>query len=508
MQKASPNGQLAKSLNMQLRFVNDPAGTTSAPEELVASWGDIEIHVGDENLTAYIDGQNVYRAVSWYALPVLEWLAQNWDALLHEERTPHPINAQLASQAPWILGAHIDNDDLSAENRWYEWWKRHDMSSAREGGMLPQILIRRRRSLVEFSWRPTALAGVPPQVRFLAAPGGLRLPLAESAREMWRFLVESTDALHRKLPESQRLRALKKELDSLLTDPVRRRKRFAWLLGLDLPDSGTEDQYSRLQEQLHAAVADREVAYTLLDVERVPSELPVEGSFLAADLMRTLDPDAAQEDILRIAKLVKVGEPSRRLFKVLGDVDLQVRFDLPDWTNGYNMARQFTEVLPVSNENPVNLGTVLGQLGITQASVELVSRVRGASLMGANLQPTAFVNTSIQPRLDHPMHRFTVAREIYHLLFESDASGRVGIASGSWAPAGIERRANAFAAYLLMPPKAVKMRWVRETSIIESISRVAAEFEVSVSAMAHHLSNLELISETERDSAIESLSTL
>ena len=45
--------------------------------------------------------------------------------------------------------------------------------------------------------------------------------------------------------------------------------------------------------------------------------------------------------------------------------------------------------------------------------------------------------------------RFTLAHELCHLIHDRGYGARLAIASGPWAPADVEQRANAFAAMLL-----------------------------------------------------------
>jgi Zn-dependent peptidase ImmA (M78 family) len=72
--------------------------------------------------------------------------------------------------------------------------------------------------------------------------------------------------------------------------------------------------------------------------------------------------------------------------------------------------------------------------------------------------------------------------------------------SGPWAPRELEKRANAFAAALLMPPDLLK-KGVRsdEELDFESLLALAKHLEVSTDALAHHLENYGLISEATRD---------
>ena len=73
------------------------------------------------------------------------------------------------------------------------------------------------------------------------------------------------------------------------------------------------------------------------------------------------------------------------------------------------------------------------------------------------------------------VHRLAVhiGHELCHLLHDRSFGSRLVIVSGPWAPRAIEQRANAFAAWLLMPPSLVTLA-IAETvlgSILDRASR-------------------------------------
>ena len=96
--------------------------------------------------------------------------------------------------------------------------------------------------------------------------------------------------------------------------------------------------------------------------------------------------------------------------------------------------------------------------------------------------------------------RFTIGHELCHILFDRTRAQRIAHVSGSWAPPGIERRANAFAAYLLMPRDLVVRNLERGARIDgEETRRIAALLHVNESALVEHLFNIDLIDYVERE---------
>lgn len=72
---------------MRVEFVPNLDAGFASPEEDV-SWGRLQIWVAGRNLCEHVDRGEVRKAVEWYLLPALEWLAESWDFLLHEQRMP------------------------------------------------------------------------------------------------------------------------------------------------------------------------------------------------------------------------------------------------------------------------------------------------------------------------------------------------------------------------------------------------------------------------------------
>src|SRR5450755_2990451 len=73
----------------KLAFLRNPHGDDdlATPEER-ESWGAFAVWAHGENLCAHIEQGETLNSSHWYMLPFIEWLVDNWDAILHEERLP------------------------------------------------------------------------------------------------------------------------------------------------------------------------------------------------------------------------------------------------------------------------------------------------------------------------------------------------------------------------------------------------------------------------------------
>jgi len=98
--------------------------------------------------------------------------------------------------------------------------------------------------------------------------------------------------------------------------------------------------------------------------------------------------------------------------------------------------------------------------------------------------------------------RFTLAHELAHLLLDQNRARQLVVASGPWAPAEVEQRANAFAAAFLMPLPVLKKALgdlTEELQSPDSVSIVARRLDVSYSALVSRLQNLGRLSPEEAE---------
>ena len=83
---------------VKIAFLTDPDQGRAATTEHSISWGAIEIWANGHNLCRHVEQGESIDAAHWYMLPILQWLASNWDFLLHEERLP----GRNAARDAWI----------------------------------------------------------------------------------------------------------------------------------------------------------------------------------------------------------------------------------------------------------------------------------------------------------------------------------------------------------------------------------------------------------------------
>ena len=174
------------------------------------------------------------------------------------------------------------------------------------------------------------------------------------------------------------------------------------------------------------------------------------------------------------------------------------------WERGYQLADVLHEALSDRYRltRPVDIERLFTEFEIAVEEVALTDKsIRAIAIAGENCQPTVAINSTYRYQHSHP-RRFTLAHELCHLLYDRTHGVRLALASGPWAPADVEKRANAFAAMFLMPPELIKVA-VEELGLdIETVSglrQLSSELGVSFSAAVEHLYNLGFLDEEARD---------
>ena len=176
------------------------------------------------------------------------------------------------------------------------------------------------------------------------------------------------------------------------------------------------------------------------------------------------------------------------------------------WAQGYGLAEDFIDQFGLSeclgHEGAVDVERILSRLEVDVVQTSLTDEaIRGVAVAGPKYLPCIAWNDRSHWNGDEKGRRFTLAHELCHVLFDQEAGRGLAIASGPWAPLDIERRANAFAAMLLMPTGVVQEALARSAEPIstpEGIRGVANLLHTSFGATLRHLTNLGFIDEHER----------
>ena len=493
------------SFAVRMAFLDDPDGGEAASPEMAASWGAFQIWVGDVNLCAHVDQGETLRSCHWYLLPLLEWFVGNWDPMLHEERHPSAVRpAANAAEAGRMasalsLGSSRFSDALATQEACFAWQQRHALRTAREGGIFPDVHLRRFRDEIEISWKSDCLAGAE-DVGFMATTGAERLDLATVASVLHDMLDSASGRLYAQAPESRRCKSLVESVRAL-RQPQRSEERAAWLAGLgdDLEEvvkrwSGLRDRVGGLGSP--SAV---EAAFSRTGT----SEIVLDGC-MAPLLFGSASPTITEDDAVSLAVLLLESyeeSPDDGLAHLVCDEPIDAA--QPPWQQGYDLAEELLDELGsdfAASSKSLHAWLADRRVQVGETTLDDPD-LRAVSFVSAHHAPRIVVNRSHWSARIPQARRFTLAHELCHLLHDRSAGTSLAVASGPWAPLSIEQRANAFAAWLLMPPDRLSSAMARigePTGTTEGLRALAAELEVSRPALLEHMGNLGFLNEEDR----------
>ena len=497
---------------LRMAFAADPDDGRYIDPEVGLSWGSFQIWVEGRNLCAHLEEGERIDSAHWYLLPILEWFTRHWNPLLHEERLPVRTEGDTgwtSLHATRFPPQAIEDDERRAsewESAWQDWWIRHALRAAREGGLLPDIVIRRFRDSVEVSWGPIRSEGAPYRFDSTESAGFARLPPQAVAEPLHAMLSSASEYLSSLGNESRRIEALRRNLQALESSSGHGEdhdQRLMWLAGLGTNDLTVRTGWQRAVS--HFAGLAEAPRRAMLEVSESP--LVVTGSCQAALMFGSFAPDIREQDVLNLARtMVDLYSPqgdSEAIRTVCHAPPIEEPL-YPAWSQGYELAEELHQHFDgafVQGEF-VDIDGLIETLGVTVEELELSDHgVRGVSVAGPQHRPGIVINPRHVANADSAGRRFTLAHELCHLLFDREAGRRLAIASGPWAPRDIERRANAFAAMLLMPVSLVQHAVSRLTVSLatrEGVTMVRDRLQVGRSAVLSHLKNLGFIDETDR----------
>ena len=375
---------------IKIAFMDDPDAGQGADEDLWRSWGAFQIWVEGTNICAHKEEGETVESVHWYVLPLLEWIASSWDPLLHEERLPcaniaHDGWTGLRRTAHPSL-AMDEREEIAWEAEWQQWWLRHGLAVASEGGIFPDVVFRRFQDLVEISWGETAAVGVPDHFSFIApGPGVARFVPADVAEPLHEVIRGSSEFLHRLRPDSPRISELRRAIRRLRTRRVD--QRLMWLAGAGRDEASARRGWQRLKRWLSDLPQTQRQA--LLATPR-SSPLVVDGSCHAALMYGSVDPSITKQDMLSLAHVMvelHSTEPEHERLAQLCEAT-PLWSDDPPWAQGYELAEDVHERLGC--ESAFDIRDILAQLGIEVLRVELAdTSIRGVAVAGPHHKPAS-----------------------------------------------------------------------------------------------------------------------
>lgn len=487
-----------EEFRIEFQLEQDPdQGQAIDPEE-AASWGWFQIHSGNSNLCWHVNGTETSDRVHWYLLPLLEWLVENWNSLLHEVKIP-----QARARGRWRLSSEVDREPSSARDRYCAidilelsendqeevelWWRRHALRAGASGGVFPDLFIRREGDSIELSWGNVRHGGLPANFRFLAAAGRVLHSPREFADSLYQAIGKVAREIANRSP-GNRVEQLLSRHEQLKSED--KSERLAWIFGIQTLGRTLIESFKNVVQSVPAHPSWFQAGPNPLVVERAPVAVAMFGS---------VAPTISKADIQQLLGIIEKAEVAPPVEDPVESFDISFRDEVDGrpWDQGYEFALKVRERLQAPDQDYVDIDGILQKLRVRVTEVTLEDRdLRAVALCGPGLSPTIAINGSCNSNKGQPGRRFTLAHELCHLLFDRTKGVPLAVATGPWAPRDLEKRANAFAAMFLMPEDRVS-RWLQDRPGYglsdNDIGDLASSFVVGREAAAWHLQNLGLL---------------
>ena len=481
------------TLELGIRWVDDPEPPEQRPAGYGWSMGQLTIRVAGVNVTATMHDGVQQPFVGWYLAPFLDWLATNWADLLHEERLPwpNPRGPSAATACNHALEEWTTADDRQGRQHYGNaqgWYFRHGVRSAAAGGIFPDLFIRRVADDIELSWSGRPMAFTQDGLAFESGSGHARLPAAETAQTIWQ-LLDWAVGHPPKSPDQYRdhIEALKAKVESLrdIENPT-----LAQVYVHPAILKKAEEAFAAIERDL---LEGGEAANDVPCVAELPPAVAMFGG--VSPYLGIRDVECLRDHIVA----TQGGGDSAELGKLVADRHGST-LGIPH-RDAQRFADELLEDMPRPAGDFVDVRAMCSQLGIDVQEIELeTDSIRGVAIAGEGFSPRIVVNQKHYFNQNESGQRFTVAHELCHVLFDRTRARRIAHVSGQWAAPGIEQRANAFAAYLLMPRPLV-LKHLRDANRIEKgdVQQLADRLRVNHSALLPHMQNLGLIDVEHRD---------
>jgi Zn-dependent peptidase ImmA (M78 family) len=258
-----------------------------------------------------------------------------------------------------------------------------------------------------------------------------------------------------------------------------------------------------LPERLFSALSEIRRKIHLVDRSKKLKDVPALETLDDAVLMfGGVSPDIGLSDMNTLLGLLssRAGGQESANLQALVDSTIGAPAGIP-FQEGYDLAEQLVDECSLPGSAPyVDVRALLAGWGVR--IVEKVLRtntIRGVAIAGARYAPTILINKTSEYNANEVGKRFTLAHELFHILYDRSLARRVSHVSGPWAPPGVEKRANAFAAMFLMPRSLLARSFHTGQIDEKAVTPAAGAMQVGISALVEHLYNTSMIDEVTRD---------
>ncbi|PMR73058.1 ImmA/IrrE family metallo-endopeptidase [Billgrantia endophytica] len=162
----------------------------------------------------------------------------------------------------------------------------------------------------------------------------------------------------------------------------------------------------------------------------------------------------------------------------------------PPFEQGYQLARWLREQLNLQNDERFDPEALLVEEGVAIDKLLLESTKIDAIACWGTIDPLILLNMNEDARVATANgRRSTLAHEICHLLIDRNRALPVAEVLGGEVDSESEKRANAFAAELLLPQAHATSIYRTSPNLSEAVEKLAGTHQVSRQLVAYQLYN-------------------
>ena len=464
----------ADGLRCVLSWLDDYG--TNGP--VARTWGDLQLWVRDTLIWGNPAGNGGRpQGIRWSWIDLLEYLAIAWPYL--EEEETHPIDFATLFEAPKHLGElrgrarlrwrSLPEEQVEEEEEQLDdFLLAHDLGQALKGAYPPSLLLLRHGHQMRAATREKEWA-----LRYADSMSTL-----EALSERIAYRLSDLDDTRSKLA-LERWQA-RNQLQTL--------SRLEAATGLD---------QETLEQVWPGAITDANVPYRLKAAARMA------GPYLTEDALRALLAELAQ---VPAGAARGLSHPRRLAAEVMATHEA----DEP-YVQGYRLAGYLREKLNLGDDRADPEG-LLGSWQVTVKDIHLPTEALDAiAVLSQEHQPMVFINTRGLRSRFPTGRRVSLAHELCHLLIDTQGALPAVEVLGGRVPQDVEKRANAFAAELLLPRSRAReitrkqlesadTEETRQAAIEAALDDLAQRFEVSHETAAWQIRNSTVLPEAQADS--------
>lgn len=452
--------------------VPDDEAQSSAARSLVQ----LRVWCGGQNLCLGHDDDGELDVLELPLIDIAAWLVDGWDARVFGTARPAALarfRADVNVAHRWELSESLALSLEEAESL-YDWASWRSLEFAASDYLLPNIVFDRVDDDMRVSWSQRAGGHSFNPLVFSPARGSILLS-APDFTALCAMVIQTTYAWAAQEPDA--------------ADP--RVARLWSFLQRDLTSAGRR----AAQHWAPAAWVDQLVP--IHELCRL-GETGVGGA--VSCLLRSSGSLLQLSELLELMSLLHASTGTineRRLADLTEGVSADIDPASP-WVSGYRLARHVRARLEAlgdcTPEGPVPVKRVLSSLGVDCLEVRLARpEVDGVSLMNDQKAALAIVNPQGRLARTKAGRRSTLAHELCHFAFDAQRFQAIGQAEHRSDPeSATEKRANAFAAELLLPQAALLRLAAGPTVRRAQLIGLARQFGVGIELAVNQALNARL----------------